>query len=268
MNIPQLDHVLEQIRLAEPELQSYLPAEVDWITRSQENARRLVPWLVQNASGLCSYVSKVMNSPVDVRSVTARILSRIEREQVFSDDSQLREDFESLRSALQHETLLIAGAGGTVVSKLIERYLIANSSDWVLESNGASDYPDLFFRSDDYSDLPVFKRRSDVPYGAAVKGKAKRPVRIPDGLEIKTCRRTFSVDCHHAHVGLHVVLLFERQQESFVVRDVLVGFMRHSLYRITVPASPTTTLKASFNGHHFVSLLMSDPESENCSSVM
>ena len=65
-----------------------------------------------------------------------------------------------LRSALEYEELLISEAGGTVVSKLIERFLIDKSVDWNLESNGASDYPDLFFRDNDYSKLSKFQRVS------------------------------------------------------------------------------------------------------------
>jgi hypothetical protein len=162
-----------------------------------------------------------------------------------------------LRSALEYEELLISEAGGTVVSKLIERFLIDKSVDWNLESNGASDYPDLFFRDNDYSKLSKFQRVSKQIYGAALKGKSLRPVRVSDGLEVKTCKGPFAVDCHHAHAGLHLVVLFSKTRNQFRVNDIQVAFMRREFYRITVPASPTTTLKASFNGQNFISILSS-----------
>ncbi|MFM8327719.1 MAG: hypothetical protein ACKN9U_22900, partial [Pirellulaceae bacterium] len=87
-----------------------------------------------------------------------------------------------LRSSLDYEELLISEAGGMVVSKLIERFLIEKSVGWKLESNGA-----------------------------AIKGKSQRPVRVPDGLEVKTCKGPFAVDCHHAHAGLHLVVRHQRR---------------------------------------------------------
>jgi len=110
-------------------------------------------------------------------------------------------------------------------------------------------------RDNDYSLLPKFQRGTKQVYGAAIKGKSRRPVRVPDGLEIKTCKGPFAVDCHHAHAGLHLVVLFNKTKKQFRVNDIQVAFMRAELYRITVPASPTTTLKASFNGQPFVSIL-------------
>ena len=129
------------------------------------------------------------------------------------------------------------------------------STDWTLESNGASDYPDLFIRDNDYSMLPKFQRGATQVYGAALKGKSLRPLRVPDGLEIKTCKGSFAVDCHHAHAGLHLVELFNKARMLFRVDDIQIEFMRHDFYRITVPASPTTTLKASFNGQNYKSIL-------------
>jgi hypothetical protein len=85
--------------------------------------------------------------------------------------------------------VLLGYVGGDVVSKIVEKYLINQYPEGSLESNGASDYPDLFFRSDDYSQLPAFTRGKGQTYGAATKGKAKRPVRIPDGLESKHVTR-------------------------------------------------------------------------------
>ncbi len=158
---------------------------------------------------------------------------------------------------LDREAILLATVGGDVMSKVIEKFLLESFPDGHLESNGRSDYPDLFLRPNDYEGLPKFARlKGKTPsYGAAIKGKSNRPVRIPDGLEIKTCKDRFAVDCHHAHVGLHMALLFRGRKGSLEVFDIMVAFMRFADYRVTKPASPTTTLKASFNGKNFVSLI-------------
>jgi len=253
-----LRFVQNQIKAARSELDRYHPACVDWYARSQQTAIRLVPWLIEQTPGLCEFVASVMNSPSHVRESIDQLFTSIKKSPDFLKNRSLRRLEESLLVSLEYENLLIADAGGTVVSKLIERYLIKHSKKWELESNGASDYPDLFFRGDDYSELPAFKRGKNQVYGAAVKGNSNRPVRIPDGLEIKTCKNTFAVDCHHAHVGLHLVMVYEKSKRIFSVKGVFIGFMREEIYRITVPSSPTTTLKASFNGDNFISLFGND----------
>lgn len=88
-----------------------------------------------------------------------------------------------------------------------------------------------------------------------MKGKQKRPVRVPDGLEIKTCRDRLAVDCHHPHAGLHLVLVFAEAARIFAVKDVCVAFLRSSAYRESERNTTATTVKYSFNGDRFVSLL-------------
>ena len=256
-----LAYILKQVQKAGDELDRYQPTEIDWRARANATCRRLVPWLSENANDLCKYVDGVMNSPSDVRRAANELLRSISEYPDFAAAAKIQRTVALLKRSLDSEELLISNAGGTVVSKLIERYLIEASTNWSLDSNGASDYPDLFIQDADYSRLPRFVKKSDQTYGAALKGKQRRPVRVPDGLEIKTCKGSFAVDCHHAHTGLHLVLLFEKTRARFATRDVQIGFMRHELYRITKPASPTTTLKASFNGDHFVSLLDRDDTS-------
>jgi len=263
MSVDPLIFIRNQIALADYELRAYPPKDIDWAVRADRAAERLIPWLQTIAAPMSAHVTGVMNSPNDVRSATDYLIARLRTHPKLSKESATKNQIALLRSSLDLEQLLISGAGGAVVSKLIEGYLIQKSVDWVLESNGSSDYPDLYFRSNDHAGLPVFKRGSKLVYGAALKGKAGRPVRIPDGLEIKTCRKNFAVDCHHAHLGLHLVLVFESVKRRFVVKGVHVGFMRHSLYRITVPATPTTTLKASFNGEHFISLFVAEQPAAN-----
>jgi len=230
MSKSPLQFIESQIVAAKQELKSYAPREVDWFERARGTAMRLVPLLANEVAKLRDFVDHVMNSPNDVRIAVADILAAVEINPELSKRMKIKKSIDLLRSSLDSEKLLLSGANGTVVSKLIERHLIQSVTDWNLESNGSSDYPDLFFRSDDYSALPDFKRGATQSYGAALKGKAKRPVRIPDGLEIKTCNRKFAVDCHHAHVGLHLVLIFQRQKSRFSVLDVQIGFLRKSLY--------------------------------------
>lgn len=88
-----------------------------------------------------------------------------------------------------------------------------------------------------------------------MRGKEKKPVRVPDGLEIKTSRDGANVDCHYPHVGLHLMLSFRTTADRIVVDDVLVAFLRQKDYRITRPKTKATTLKASFSRSPFVSLL-------------
>lgn len=246
-----LSYILSQVEGAKSELTAYQPSQIDWYRRCQSSVKRLIPWLEREACSLAGYVTEVMNSPKNVRDSADAIKQVLKSQSTLSKDEGIQDLIARLDRNLDYEKMLLSGTGGTVLSKLIEKYLIESSTDWTLESNGASDYPDLFFRSDDYSGLPRFRRGKKQVYGAAIKGTTERPVRIPDGLEIKTCRKKYAVDCHHAHAGLHLVLVFDFIDDRFEVIDILVGFLRYELYRITKPASPTTTLKASFNGQHF-----------------
>lgn len=255
MTSPALKHVLRQVQEAVPELRSTLPTSINWSVRATQTCNLLVPWLETHSSELANYLTGVMNSPHDVRESAKHLIERFHSETARRQTPADSKLLDRLRSSLDYEELLISEAGGMVVSKLIERFLIEKSVGWKLESNGASDYPDLFLRDNDYSLLPKFQRGTKQVYGAAIKGKSQRPVRVPDGLEVKTCKGPFAVDCHHAHAGLHLVVLFNKTKKQFRVNDIQVAFMRSELYRITVPASPTTTLKASFNGQPFVSIL-------------
>jgi hypothetical protein len=127
---------------------------------------------------------------------------------------------------LEREAVLLAVIGGDIMSKVVEKFIIDNFPRAEIQSNGRSDYPDLYFKSRSYEGLPLFARIKDKSkeYGAALKGKAKRPVRVPDGLEVKTCKGRFAVDCHYAHVGLHLAVLFRGQRGSIEVLDILAAF--------------------------------------------
>jgi hypothetical protein len=133
-------------------------------------------------------------------------------------------------------------------------HLLARFPNGALAGNSKSDYPDVFIRTLDYSKLPV-RNREDKEIGAAIRGKVRNPVRVPDGLEIKTARNGASIDCHYPHVGLHLMLSFITTGERVIVDDVLVSFLRKENYRIASRKTEATTVKASFGRSSFISLL-------------
>ena len=92
-------------------------------------------------------------------------------------------------------------------------------------------------------------------YGAAVKGRPPRPVRVPDGLEVKTCRNSIKVDCHHNHIGTHLVVVVSEADGSITVTDIAVAFLNATDYYRSERNTTATTEKFSFGGGRFVSLL-------------
>lgn len=242
--------VRSQIKAAKKDLHNYRPNSVDWYGRAFAVADLLIPWLVQAVPGMKNYVQDVLNAPAVLRSMWTTIRQHVDlpKEQILAFDRQL-----SLDDVLRESVT------GEVVSNIVTRYLLEHHPDSALKSNGRSDYPDIYSSAVDYSALPEFKRKKKITaadaYGAAVKGKAKRPVRVPDGLEIKTCRDRIAVDCHHPHAGLHLVLLFTETKRMFTVNDVRIAFLRSSDYRESERNTTATTVKYSFNGDRFVSLL-------------
>jgi hypothetical protein len=243
-----LQAVLNQIKSAKEELDGYAPSGYGWFSRSNETANLLVPWLHQSAPSLKNYIQEIMNSRLNVRAIWADIVKK-------HGSSLPKGLVGNLTAELRWESILLSYVGGDLISKVIEKFLIEKFNLGKLESNGKSDYPDLFLRSKDYLNLPKFERKDVKEYGAALKGD-NRPVRVPDGLEVKTCRDRFSVDCHYAHMGLHLVILLHEAEGLTLVDDILVAFLQKSDYRITIPKTGTTTLKASFGGKNFVSLLL------------
>ncbi len=217
-----LDVINQQIEEARTDLLHYRPHEMDWSTRARATAQTLIPWLTSETPGLKSYVEGVLNAPVELRRMWADIRAQVDLppEQIEAFDHQL-----SLDDVLRESVT------GEVVSKVVTKYLTDHEPD--LKCNGRSDYPDLFLGSLDYSGLTQFQRKrseGDVEYGAALKGTEKRPVRVPDGLEIKTCRNQIRVDCHHPHAGLHLVLVFGETKRIFTVTDLRIAFLRLSDY--------------------------------------
>lgn len=244
-----------QIEAASADLRAYRPHSLDWHARAIATAEALIPWLIQVAPGTREFVQDVLNAPVLLRSMWAKIRQHVNlpKEQIAAFDRQLTLD-DVLRESVT----------GEVVSIVVTKYLLQNHPAKALRSNGRSDYPDVFLATNDYSALPEFKRKKKTStdedvYGAALKGKERRPVRVPDGIEIKTCRERIAVDCHYAHAGLHLILLFTESSRLFTVKDLQVAFLRSADYRQSEINTTTTTVKCSFNGDRFISLLANRP---------
>lgn len=239
-----LERIFEQVATAKPELDAYAPAGFGWYGRAIAAVNVFVPWLVHEAPGLRLYVEEVLNSPALLREAWATL-----RDQIDAPAEVARID-----ELLEHEGVLLKFVAGDTVSVVVTGHLLTRYPGGSLAGNSKSDYPDLFIKTNDYSKLPV-RTRDDEEIGAAVRGKERKPVRVPDGLEIKTSRNRANIDCHFPHVGLHLVLSFVTAGARVVVDDVLAAFLRHGDYRITVPKTRATTLKASFSRAPFVSLL-------------
>ena len=146
---------------------------------------------------------------------------------------------------------------GEVVSNVVTKFLMEHHPDAALKSNGRSDYPDLYLATLDYSALPHSERKTvttEDEYGAAVKRKAARSRSRRPGDQ--DCRHRIAVDCHHPHAGLHLVLLFSGNG-SDVHRRATCASPSYSVgdYRESERNTTATTVKYSFGGDRFVSLL-------------
>ncbi len=238
-------HILAQVDAAKPELEAYAPVGFGWFNRSVTAAKTFVPWLLHEAIGLRLYVEEVLNSPALLRETWAELKIPVDA----TADIARRID-----ELLKREAVLLDFVAGDTVSLVVTGYLLTRFPGGSMACNSKSDYPDMFIKKFDYSRLPV-RTRNDSEIGAALRGRELKPIRVPDGLEIKTSRNKASIDCHYPHVGLHLMLSFTTSAKRIVVDDVLLAFLRHSDYRITIPKTKATTLKASFSRTPFVSLL-------------
>ncbi len=243
--------IQKQIAAAKKDLRDYRPPAVDWSARANDAADLFVPWLLKIAPELKTYVQDVLNAPTLIRSMWATF-----RTTVNLPTSGLAE-FERL---LALDEVLRESVTGETVSNVVTRYLLEHATPLELDKNSRSDYPDVYIATPDYyRDLPSFTRKATgkqaAIYGAALKGKAKRPVRVPDGLEIKTCRDRVAVDCHFPHAGLHLVVLFAESNRDYAVTDILLAFLNLADYREAKRNTAATTVKYSFGGTQFVSVL-------------
>ncbi|WP_397571584.1 hypothetical protein [Schlesneria sp. T3-172] len=242
-----LEVINRQIDEALPDLEKYRPTAMQWHQRAKHAAAIFVPWLESNALAIKAYVEGTLNAPSELRRMWMEIRPHVHlpREQIEAFDLQL-----SLDDVLRESVT------GEVVSNVVTKFLLGHHSD--LKSNGRSDYPDVYVSTLDYSGIPEFKRDKsgdEETYGAARKGKEQRPVRVPDGLEIKTCRNHIRVDCHNPHAGLHLALVFTEASRLFTVSDLRIAFLRSADYRESGRNTTATTVKFSFNGERFVTLL-------------
>ena len=242
--------ITSQIETAQADLCNYRPKTTDWNKRAIATANSLTPWLIDEAVGMKDYVQNVLNAPVKLRAMWTKIKGHV---------NLPKKEIEAFDLQLDLDGVLRESVTGEVISKVVTKYLLEHHPAKGLKSNGRSDYPDIYLSTLDYSALPQFERKkrasTEDEYGAAKKGKQKRPVRVPDGLEIKTCRERVAVDCHHPHAGLHLVLLFTEQSRVFTVTDVRLAFLRPTDYRESKRNTTATTVKYSFNGDRFVSVL-------------
>lgn len=231
------ESLTDQVYAAKSELDAYPPDRVDWHRRCLTASALLGPWLSLVAAGLQKEVDALLVSPRRVRAAWDRIKAKA--------DIPL-ELVEEMDASLKREDFLVQRASGTLISKIVEAYLIAHFPGGSLKSNGSSDYPDLYVSHFDYSFLVPHIRTADT-YAASIKGG--RPVRIPDGIEVKTIVGRGGIDCHYPHVGLHLIVILDVGDDAtpMHVTDIRLGFARHATYRITTPRTNATTLKASFN---------------------
>ena len=245
MSADVIARIHDQIRDVAPELKTYPPASVDWLTHALAAADILIPWLVGTAPELKTHVEQVLNSPHRLRSQWNALRK---------DTSLPPEQIKAFDGELSYAKILLEFVSGEAVSTIVTAHLLAAFPGSGLKSNGKSDYPDLFLAANEYVNLPKFTRNT-TEYGAALKGSPPRPVRIPDGMEVKTCRDVIAVDCHHPHAGLHLIVLFDESTGEFRARDVCVAFLGRKDYRESGRNTTATTVKYSFKGEKFISLL-------------
>lgn len=242
MNDP-LSVIRAQIESAREELAAYAPADVDWFARCTSTAEFVIPWLIDIATDLLGFCEEVYNAPRRVRELWRQCKS----------EHSLCNSADQIDLQLAREEVLIKEIAGDVVSRVMTDFMLGDAGGRRLAPNGKSDYPDLYLVDSDYSGLPAFDRKEKV-YGAALKGEGRKPVRVPDGVEIKTCRNAFRVDCHYNHMGLHVALFYTEKGGRATMCDLLAAFLRPGDYALARRNTDATTAKASFNARQFVSL--------------
>lgn len=238
-----LDTIRSQLKEAKPFLDVYAPKTMGWYERCLKTTNDVIPWLCDISVELCGFCEDVYNSPKRLRETWEKI----------KNSHDLGELGLRMQADLDSEDVLLSEIAGDVVSRVMSDFMIDRYPGGILTTNGKSDFPDLYLQSYDYSGLQKFKRGDE--YGAALKGKDFRPVRIPDGVEIKTCRNNFHVDCHHCHVGLHVLLYYEEEKGVARMTNLWAAFLQERDYRICNINTGATTRKASFGPERFVSLL-------------
>jgi hypothetical protein len=239
-----LEKIHKQIEKARKDLIAYPPEGVNWIDRCNKTADILIPWLCSISAELGNFVNDTLNSSSKLRESWNKAKKELGQE--------THPLFKEIDALLNRESVLLKDVSGDVVSSLVVRFLTSNHPEQQLSFNGKSNYPDLYIKSLDYGLLPLFSQKA-AKFGPALKDG--RPARVPDGLEIKTCKGRLAVDCHNPHIGLHLVLLFNKKDGISKVEDVLVAFLKASDYTKCRRRTAATTVKYSFNGDPFISIL-------------
>ena len=242
--------IRDQISAARPDLERCRPDTVDWFARATATAESVMPWLCDIAADACGFCEEVYNAPERLRRAWGALKS----------ETPLGAAGDRVDFLLAREQVLLNEIAGDVVSRVLTDYLKGDGGGRLLRANGHSDYPDLFLTDRSYSELPKHVRSKgrkgwNEDRWAALKGSPPRPVRVPDGLEIKTCRNSFRVDCHYGHMGLHVALFYTEQNGTARVHDLLAAFLRPGDYSVSRINTGATTTKHSFGPARFVSLL-------------
>lgn len=235
---------MAQIAAAAEELRVYEPAAVNWRQRSEQTARVMVPWLGKTAPDLRTFAERCLNSTKRIRELWDRIAHIPGQEAVA----------EELRQLFEAQMLLVEKLAGDVISRVVARFLVSEFPGGALLENSRSDYPDLYLRTHDYTMLPRHTR-SGEGYGASVKGQARRPARVPDGLELKTVESGGRVDCHYNHMGLHLAVVHSATDGNISIDDVKVAFLSPDDYRESGRNTAATTVKYSFSLQAFTSVL-------------
>lgn len=239
------DHLTRQIDSASSDLRKYRPTDVDWYARVHRLVATAIPEIAAALPEVRARWEAIMNSP---RRALALREKMIASQQFDDNDVQILDDLENQAAYVP------TSVASKVLQKILEEHIT-----W-LGSNSDSDYPDMYDSRLDYSNLPKWTRaHAQVDNaGASLKGNAQRPVRIPDGIELKSIEMGRGIDCHYPHMGLHLIMQFTKGNwvTPWECVDFKAGFLRETDYRIGKRKSRANTVKASFSiGAQFVSLL-------------
>ena len=143
MNSSPLSVVLSQITAAKLDLRQYQPDSVDWGVRASAAVKVIIPWLVENAEALRTFVAGVLNAPLELR----RLWKQVQLDSSLPDSIRLAID-----QQLEWDDVLRDTVSGEIVSKVVTKFILNHNTEF--RSNGRSDYPDLYLSTVDYTTIP------------------------------------------------------------------------------------------------------------------
>lgn len=261
-----LSHIRSQVsdRKASEELKRL--GGRDWNSRVTESIEFFVPVLVSMAPKLVQRLEVVFQGP----SRLLQLFASKEFKAVVNSVENDPASYQSLQKIEQDGRTL---AEGTL--ELVTKYLVAQQITKVIEAflqetfgesvktNGASLYPDIYRVESEafYSMLPIQRSKKkgqdlvDTIHGPCVNGNGQ-PSKVPDGLELKSKRGAgIRVDCHAAHPGMFMVITWSTVKQILVVNDIALAYVRSFDYSECKRNTKATTVKYSFGGERFISLL-------------